>query len=54
VTVRPLHARAAASNTASIKALLRCGFTLVETKFSPESPNGRYLACEESSFILER
>ncbi|HYD00283.1 MAG TPA: GNAT family N-acetyltransferase [Phycisphaerales bacterium] len=52
VPTRPLHARAAASNTASVRALLRCGFTLVETKFSPESPDGRYLACDESSFIL--
>ena len=52
VTTRPLYARAAASNTASVKALLRNGFEHVETKFSPESADGRYLACDESSFIL--
>lgn len=52
VSTRPLHARAAAANMGSCKVLLRCGFRLTETKFCPESADGRHLACEVSSFIL--
>lgn len=51
-TRRPLHARAAVSNSASVRTLLRNGFEMTGTCFSPESADGRFLACEEASFIL--
>ncbi len=51
VSIRPIHARVAIDNTASIRVLLRCGFMLVGTQFSPE--DGRFLACEECLFVLE-
>ena len=52
VQLRPLHARAAATNLGSVKVLTRCGFVCTGTRSSPESADGRYLACEESSFVL--
>jgi RimJ/RimL family protein N-acetyltransferase len=50
VPIRPLHARAAASNLASIRVLERNGFIATGRGFSPG--NERLLACEEVSFIL--
>jgi RimJ/RimL family protein N-acetyltransferase len=47
---RPLHARAAARNTASIKVLLKNGFRITGTKWGDETE--RYIACEEIIFIL--
>ncbi|HEX8876383.1 MAG TPA: GNAT family N-acetyltransferase [Phycisphaerales bacterium] len=47
---RPLHARAAARNTASIKVLLKNGFRITGTKWGDETD--RYIACEEIIFIL--
>ncbi|MBY0114098.1 MAG: GNAT family N-acetyltransferase [Phycisphaerales bacterium] len=49
--VRPLHARAAARNTASIKVLLKNGFRITGTKWGDETD--RYLACEEIIFLLQ-
>lgn len=51
VTVRPLHARAARQNRASIRVLQRCGFQIVEYRFSPAE--GRFLACEEAILLLK-
>lgn len=47
---RPLNARAAARNTASIKVLLKNGFRITGTKWGDETE--RYLACEEICFLL--
>lgn len=47
---RPLHARAAARNTASIKVLLKNGFRITGTRWSAETD--RYLACDEIIFVL--
>jgi RimJ/RimL family protein N-acetyltransferase len=47
---RPLHARAAARNTASIKVLLKNGFRITGTKWGNETE--RYVACEEILFLL--
>ncbi len=49
VPVRPIHARAAASNAASLSVLKKNGFRRTGSKLSPETD--RYLACEEVSFI---
>lgn len=48
---RPLHARAAARNTGSIKVLLKNGFRITGTKWGDETE--RYIACEEIIFILQ-
>lgn len=45
VSVRPLHARVAAHNEASLRVLTRCGFAVVGRRFSPG--DARYLECEE-------
>jgi len=50
MSVRPLHARAAASNTASIRVLTKNGFTITGTHSSTETD--RYLACEEVRLTL--
>lgn len=50
VTLRPLHARVAAPNAASIRVLERCGFTITGRRQSPGTE--RYHACEEVSFLL--
>lgn len=51
VTRRPLHARAARSNAASIRVLERCGFKVVGYEDSPGTE--RYLACEEAVLRLD-
>jgi len=38
VPVRPLHARVAVTNTASIRVLQKCGFEIVEYQHSPGDP----------------
>ena len=50
VPTRPLYARAAATNAASIRVLQRCGFTLTGYEHAPATE--RYLACEEALFVL--
>jgi RimJ/RimL family protein N-acetyltransferase len=50
VRVRPLHARVAASNAASIRVLTKNGFVIESRKASPETE--RYMACEELSLVL--
>lgn len=51
VTIRPLHARVATNNGASLRVLERCGFTIRERRFSPETD--RFLACEEAILTLD-
>lgn len=50
VTTRPLHARVARHNVASLRVLQRCGFTVTHYQFSPADE--RYLECEEAVLIL--
>ena len=49
-TVRPLCSRVAASNTASIRVLEKCGFKEVSREWSPG--NDRYQSCEEVVLVL--
>lgn len=49
VSVRPLHARVAVANIASIRVLQKCGFDIVGQEHTPASD--RYKKCEEA--ILE-
>ena len=51
VTARPLHARAAASNVASIRVLLRCGFEVIGYRQAPDE-GARFPACEEALLRL--
>jgi RimJ/RimL family protein N-acetyltransferase len=51
VAVRPLHATAARTNTASIRVLERCGFRLLGYHMGEESE--RYVAREVGRFVLE-
>jgi RimJ/RimL family protein N-acetyltransferase len=51
VKVRPLFARAARSNGASVRVLERCGFRLLHHQHSPATE--RYLACEEAVLRLD-
>jgi len=51
VTVRPLHARVAASNGASLRVLERCGFVATERRVSPATD--RFPACEEVLLTLD-
>lgn len=50
VTLRPLHARAARSNVASIRVLEKCGFTV--THYAMSTSTERFPACEEAFLIL--
>ncbi len=50
VPQRPLHATAAATNTASIRVLMKHGFVIAETRTSPGTE--RCLACDEVSLVL--
>lgn len=50
VTTRPLHARVATANTASLRVLQRCGFTIRDRRFSPATD--RFLECEEAILTL--
>lgn len=50
VRKRPLHARAARHNLASIRVLQRCGFVLTGYQHSPATE--RFLECEEAVLVL--
>jgi RimJ/RimL family protein N-acetyltransferase len=50
VPVRPLHARAARQNIASISVLERCGFKVMGYQISPASD--RFPECEEAMLLL--
>jgi RimJ/RimL family protein N-acetyltransferase len=50
VPIRPLHARAARSNAASIRVLERCGFELTGYQVSPA--DDRFPECEEAVMLL--
>jgi RimJ/RimL family protein N-acetyltransferase len=50
VTRRPLHARVAIHNRASIRVLEKCGFTIVGHERSPATE--RFLECEEAILTL--
>ncbi len=50
VEARPLHARAARSNPASIRVLERNGFVITGYRMSPA--NDRFPACEEAVLVL--
>ncbi|MBL8880396.1 MAG: GNAT family N-acetyltransferase [Phycisphaerales bacterium] len=47
---RPLHAKVAAHNPASMRVLQRCGFVEVGREFGSETE--RVMACEEVHFLL--
>lgn len=51
VSIRPLHARAARQNTASIRVLERCGFEITGYQVSPA--DDRFLECEEALLLLK-
>lgn len=51
VRTRPLHARAARSNGASIRVLERCGFRVTGYWLAPASE--RFPECEEAMLVLE-
>jgi len=50
VSIRPLHARAARTNVASLRVLQRCGFVVTGYRHSPADE--RCLECEEAMFVL--
>ncbi len=50
ISIRPLHARVATTNRASIRVLEKCGFVLVGQQHSPRA--GRFLECDEAIFEL--
>ncbi len=50
VAIRPLHARVAKTNVASIRVLQRCGFTITGYQMSP--PDDQFPECEEAILIL--
>lgn len=50
VPIRPLYARAARSNLASIRVLQRCGFAITGYELSPATD--RFPACEEAMLIV--
>lgn len=51
VSVRPLHARVAKENGASLRVLERSGFEITGYRISP--PDGRLLECEEAMLVLK-
>lgn len=51
VSLRPLHARVAAMNVASIRVLQKCGFEIVGREFSPATE--RFVECEEMLLKLK-
>lgn len=51
VTTRPLHARIAKSNAASLRVLKKCGFQITGYEQTPATE--RYPACEEAILILK-
>lgn len=50
VSVRPLFARVATSNRASLRVLQKCGFVVERVQLSPA--DDRYPECEEALLIL--
>jgi len=50
VPIRPLHARAAKSNVASIRVLQRCGFAVTGYRMSP--PDELFPECKEALLVL--
>ena len=52
VSIRPLHARVAVSNTASLRVLEKCGFKIVGHQHS--SADERYQECEEALLELAK
>ncbi len=50
VATRPLHARVARENAASIRVLERNGFSVTRYEWSPGDE--RYVACEEAVLTL--
>lgn len=50
IPIRPLHARAARTNTGSIRVLERAGFELTGYVHAPAE--GQFPACEEATFEL--
>ena len=50
VGVRPLHARVARTNVASIRVLERCGFAITGYQHAPA--DDRFPACEEALLVL--
>jgi len=50
VTARPLHARVARSNVASLRVLERCGFVVTGYRWAPACD--RFPACEEALLVL--
>jgi RimJ/RimL family protein N-acetyltransferase len=50
--IRPLHARVARTNVASLRALVRCGF--VVTGYAHAPATDRFPACEEAMLVLAR
>lgn len=51
VPVRPLHARVAASNQASLRVLQKCGFVIRSSQVTPS--DDRFLECDETFLVLE-
>jgi RimJ/RimL family protein N-acetyltransferase len=51
VSIRPLYARAATSNRASLRVLQKCGFVVQSVQESPA--DHRHLQCEEAFLVLE-
>ena len=51
VTIRPLHARVARSNAASVRVLERCGFVITGYQISPD--DGCFPVCEEALLLLD-
>jgi RimJ/RimL family protein N-acetyltransferase len=51
VTIRPLHARAARSNAASIRVLEKCGFRVTGYEWAPAAD--RFPAREQARFVLD-
>lgn len=50
VTIRPLHARVARTNVASLRVLQRCGFAI--TGYEMSAATERFPACEEVVHVL--
>ncbi|MGD9692834.1 MAG: GNAT family N-acetyltransferase [Phycisphaerales bacterium] len=50
IPTRPLHARAARHNVASLRVLQKCGFVITGYQHSPATD--RYLECEETLLVL--
>jgi RimJ/RimL family protein N-acetyltransferase len=51
VSTRPLHARIARTNAASLRVLEKCGFQITGYEQTPATE--RYPACEEAILVLK-